>query len=344
MNSVYLQIMCISLGAALGLVGAAMFLRRRLGRVMLIPLVAGLLALVPAGYAAWFNFLRRPPAPLAEGQLHPGLTYERVVNYHADGAPYVAHVARWKIGYKDLRLNVVARESAVHALNRQKISATRSSDLLRSSGGFFLINGDFFGPWKDNGPWDYQPHAGDACETAGSTWIDRECVIPPNAADFKSPEAYAARGIWSLQGREPYEFSIHDSERGASTAPAPDFAISGRALLWEGAPAAPGAVSKGYLHQRHARSLVALTRDGSTMIFITIDGRQPGYSAGMSFDETARFALSQGAWTAMMLDGGGSATMVVREPRSGKVRVLNCPLHNTIPGRERPIANALVIE
>ena len=49
---------------------------------------------------------------------------------------------------------------------------------------------------------------------------------------------------------------------------------------------------------------------------------------------------SLGADYAMNLDGGGSSTMVV-EGADGKPRVLNSPIDNHIPGRERPVANHL---
>ncbi len=44
----------------------------------------------------------------------------------------------------------------------------------------------------------------------------------------------------------------------------------------------------------------------------------------------------------MNLDGGGSSTMVVAG-RDGQSRVLNSPIDNYIPGRERPVANHLGI-
>ena len=44
----------------------------------------------------------------------------------------------------------------------------------------------------------------------------------------------------------------------------------------------------------------------------------------------------------MNLDGGGSSTLVVEGP-DGEPRVLNSPIDNYIPGRERPVANHLGI-
>ena len=44
---------------------------------------------------------------------------------------------------------------------------------------------------------------------------------------------------------------------------------------------------------------------------VTVDGRRPGYSVGISLAEAARLMKSLGARDALNLDGGGSTTMVV---------------------------------
>ncbi|MFC1526963.1 phosphodiester glycosidase family protein, partial [Candidatus Latescibacterota bacterium] len=76
---------------------------------------------------------------------------------------------------------------------------------------------------------------------------------------------------------------------------------------------------------------------------VTVDGRQPGYSVGMSLAELADlmarkltyFARSRSnAYQAINLDGGGSTTMVVRR------QVVNRPSDQT---GERPVANALLV-
>jgi hypothetical protein len=44
----------------------------------------------------------------------------------------------------------------------------------------------------------------------------------------------------------------------------------------------------------------------------------------------------------MNLDGGGSSTLAV-EGANGRPEVLNSPIHQRIPGRERPVGNHLGI-
>jgi hypothetical protein len=74
---------------------------------------------------------------------------------------------------------------------------------------------------------------------------------------------------------------------------------------------------------------------------VVVDGRQPGYSEGVSHDELVALFQQLGAADAMSLDGGGSATMVARG-RFGP-QLLNRPIHTGVPGRERPVANHLAV-
>ncbi len=89
----------------------------------------------------------------------------------------------------------------------------------------------------------------------------------------------------------------------------------------------------GLTTNREPRTIVGLKDDG-TVIFLTIDGRQPGYSLGVTGDELAQFLIKQGINNALMLDGGASTTMVV----DGKV--VNKPSYR---GRERMVGGAICI-
>ena len=69
------------------------------------------------------------------------------------------------------------------------------------------------------------------------------------------------------------------------------------------------------------RTAVAVTR-GGRLLLMTVDGRQPGFSEGMSLQEVARFLVAHGAVDALNLDGGGSTTMAIADPRP---RIINFP-------------------
>jgi exopolysaccharide biosynthesis protein len=57
------------------------------------------------------------------------------------------------------------------------------------------------------------------------------------------------------------------------------------------------------------RTCMAQTKDG-TIMFIVIDGRQPGYSMGATLYDIQKILLEKGAVTAANLDGGSSTVLV----------------------------------
>ena len=75
---------------------------------------------------------------------------------------------------------------------------------------------------------------------------------------------------------------------------------------------------------------------------MVIDGRQPFYSEGATFADLAELMIEQGAFAAMSLDGGGSSTLVI-EGENGNPKILNSPIDNYIPRRERTVGNHLWI-
>jgi exopolysaccharide biosynthesis protein len=85
---------------------------------------------------------------------------------------------------------------------------------------------------------------------------------------------------------------------------------------------------------------VGLSRDGSHAILATIDGRLGDQaSAGVTAAQTAGYMLAHGAYTAILLDGGGSTEMVARQPGATGLSVLNTPAD----GHERPVANGIFV-
>ncbi|MCB9595570.1 MAG: phosphodiester glycosidase family protein [Sandaracinaceae bacterium] len=65
-------------------------------------------------------------------------------------------------------------------------------------------------------------------------------------------------------------------------------------------------------NQRQPRTAVGVSRDGRTVYFVVVDGRQ-SHSRGLTLYQLARTMTELGAWRAINLDGGGSSTMYVRE-------------------------------
>ncbi len=88
------------------------------------------------------------------------------------------------------------------------------------------------------------------------------------------------------------------------------------------------------------RTAIGLNKNGRWLIFMVVDGRQTGYSEGVTFPELAELLISYGVYTGANMDGGGSSTMVVKGV-DGKARVLNSPIDQNVPGKERAVANHL---
>lgn len=84
----------------------------------------------------------------------------------------------------------------------------------------------------------------------------------------------------------------------------------------------------------HPRMGIGQRKDG-TMIFVSIDGRQPGYSIGTNYLELQNIFERYDAYNAANLDGGSSATMYY----NGKV--VN---KTSTPMGERYLPNAFIIE
>ncbi|QHE53620.1 phosphodiester glycosidase family protein [Pontibacillus sp. HMF3514] len=88
---------------------------------------------------------------------------------------------------------------------------------------------------------------------------------------------------------------------------------------------------------RHPRTAVGTNKDGSKVYFITVDGRQNGFSDGMTLTEFANYIKSKGIYDAINLDGGGSTTMAARQPGDMYPSVLNSPSD----GRQRAVSTTL---
>jgi flagellar hook assembly protein FlgD len=88
------------------------------------------------------------------------------------------------------------------------------------------------------------------------------------------------------------------------------------------------------LTPRDPRTAVGQLADGR-VILVVVDGRQPGYSVGMTNFELALLLMRLGAVTASAVDSGGSSTMAFQG------QLLNRP---SDPGGERRVAEALLVE
>lgn len=89
----------------------------------------------------------------------------------------------------------------------------------------------------------------------------------------------------------------------------------------------------GTLNNWDPRTVIGI-KDESTVVLMTVDGRQSGCSSGLTASETAEYLKSIGVKDAAMLDGGASTEMVI----DGKT--VNRPSNK---GEGRKIAGAVVV-
>ena len=92
-------------------------------------------------------------------------------------------------------------------------------------------------------------------------------------------------------------------------------------------------MAAGFATDRHPRTAIAKLESGK-LLLVTVDGRQPGISMGMSLYMLADLLLEFGAVEAINLDGGGSTTMVTHN------KIVNRPSDQT---GERPVSDAILI-
>jgi uncharacterized protein YigE (DUF2233 family) len=182
------------------------------------------------------------------------------------------------------------------------------------------INGDAFIPWWSRSPADYYPHEGDPVVPLGFTASNGDIYatgMDPSIGT--APTLYFTRQQYPSFNRKPNKVYT---------------AISGDRMIVVQGEFVPGLDTT----ERDPRTAIGINKNGRYIYLVVVDGRQPFYSDGATFLELAKLLVDQGAYFAMALDGGGSSTMVI-EGDNGEPVILNSPIDNYIPGRERPVAN-----
>lgn len=88
-----------------------------------------------------------------------------------------------------------------------------------------------------------------------------------------------------------------------------------------------------FVSDLHPRTTIARLKSGQILL-VTVDGRQPGASIGMSLTMLADLLIEFGAVEAINLDGGGSTAMVIRN------KLVNKP---SDAAGERPVSDAILV-
>lgn len=270
-----------------------------------------LLVVVFAGYWVWY-YHRPQPSPLTR-DLAPGVTYTR--RSETDPRPAVWHIVEIDLTTPGLEFVVTPAEPT----GGYDLPARTTSRFADEFDARAAINASYFYPFKAVSPFEYYPHAGDPVNVVGS------CV---------------SGGRWYSSPVPEYTLFAVTPENRTS--------VGGTVFVWNGVSGKPVLLKEGVIPDRfededelNPRTAVGVDRAGTRMYWVVVDGRQPRYSEGVTFRELAAGCRAAGCWDALALDGGGSSTLVAREPGQ-KAVVLNCPIHGRHPpGVERPVANHL---
>ncbi len=271
--------------------------------------VLALLLVAAGGVLTWYN--HRPRLAGATRALFQGVTYIRDVR--DTPRPLVIHIVEIDLREKGIGFLVTPCDPGADV----RMPARTTGRFLEEFGVQIAVNGDCLDPFRANSVMDYYPHEGDPVRVLGNA---------------------ASGGLFYATGRrEDLTLYLTADNRARIGDPFDDTfnAISGTHAILRN-----GAVPSGLPTTIHPRTAVALDESVERMFLVVVDGRQPGYSEGVSLVELGRIIFEYGGVDALNLDGGGSSAMAVAR-RSGRARTLNWPVHLGIPGIQRPVANHL---
>jgi exopolysaccharide biosynthesis protein len=231
--------------------------------------------------------------------------------------PLVAHIVAIDLAKAPGGLKVVAERGP------DGLVAATVSRLAELNGLSLAVNASFF-----HVPAGKYPAAGERADAVGGLILDGESVAP------KGPGLGLINAGLCMDGR-----SVR-IEKGFGCKGARYGLASGPLLLWRGEAVDTEFADKIFKSLRHPRTAVGVDSSKQNVWLLVADGRQPGISEGATLDELKKMLKDEGATDALNLDGGGSSTLVQRQP-DGNYKVLNVPIHERVPGRERPVASAV---
>lgn len=237
-------------------------------------------------------------------EVVPGMSYARA--NLAEPRPLKCHALRIDLQHPDIEVVAAARPEAV-----DWFTSTWPSSLLRAEGLLAAINATPFHPEP------YLP----------GPLVKPDGIVVMNGWAVSGPSGNLDALIQSTNG----QWSLVQGQRESTEA---KLAIGGFLVTLRRGE------NRGERHPQDAATTVGLSADRHWMIWLVIDGRQSGYSDGVTPQETAEILKGLGASEAINLDGGGSTTMVLAGGWTG-AQVVNRPRSPVISGFQRPVACVL---
>lgn len=273
--------------------------------LLVLPVMVGLILL------GW-QFLRPQPSSVTETWF-TGVRYVRDVR--TNPRELVIHVVTIDLQAEGIRLLVTPGDPEADL----PLSAQTTSRFLVSNDLQLAVNGSPFEPWSSFSTLNYYPHTGDRVAPIGLAASEGQAY---SASHPDAPTLYFAQNNKARFNR-PFA-NIYN-------------ALSGTEMLVEN-----GKITSGADSALQPRTAIGLNRSERLLILVVVDGRQPGYSEGVTLAELAEILIFYEAYDAMNLDGGGSSTLV-REGTLGGADLVNNPIDRSLPGWERVVGNHLGI-
>lgn len=254
----------------------------------------------------------RPDRSDYQEVLFEGIEYQRIVK--DSPRPMIFHVIR-------IDLNAPGITLMVTPFDKNKASnhylARTTTDFIREYDVQFAVNASFFYPFEENTPWDFYPKKKEPVTAVGFVTSNQQ-------AQSTSGHSFSQLCIGKTVTIESSGCPVESL-----------YAVSGNTVFLQKGRVVTG--TKPFDINPYPRTASALDADNNTLWFVVVDGKQKGYSEGITMAELGQFILELGADTALNLDGGGSSSMGIQ--LHDKVKILNAPIHTRIPLRQRPVAN-----
>ena len=270
------------------------------------------------------------PMGNATQTIAPGVVYRR--EERSVPRPMMVHIVEIDLaraefvvtpGVPQAGLEFVAEKTSAFARRMHTTVAINATYFRPFDGGHFLAK-------------PYLPQLGQAVEVDGVSIANGHTDSPTASPDARSNGAFCMtpHGVSIVQGECPA-----DVEQAVGGGPV---------LIADGQPVplrvnpddARAKEVESYYRHTEPRTALGIDATGHKLWVVVVDGRQAGYSEGITLPELTALFIELGARSAINLDGGGSSTLVLSDVDGGE-HVVNSPIHTSIPGRERPVGNHL---
>ena len=283
---------------------------------------------------------------VTDGLLRSSSSYLHAIGFYEDGSAI--------IGHPDLTIRADFKGYSLKVSDINKI---------RSTGGYYLFTDDFGSTTKNTQPGVdviLQPVTSDPGQTvtgadgvsltastdlAIGTMVNCvvEEVIETDGGATPIPEGKFILSI-SSSGNEWLQEMVRSLQPGDTL----DLEVYSPDTRWNQVESAVGAmyyiISNGHVvsgldaASAAPRTAVGIKANGD-VIFYTIDGRQSGHSVGATIQMVAQRLVELGCTEAVLLDGGGSTTLVSTYPDYSSSSIVNKPSE----GSSRAVTNAIFL-